>query len=103
MALRHWAMSNHFVHHGGAGLRMLGFCPEQDIRQIPMDFLFNDNAEERSKDALMKEIPQLIFNSADNALPPTLGSLFSRVCNKRPPRRPYKSVRSSSLSETKRR
>jgi three-Cys-motif partner protein len=85
MALRHWAMSNHFVHHGGAGLRMLGFYPEQDIHQIPMDFLFDDNAEERSRDALMKEIPPLIFDgSVDNTGPATLESLFSRVCNQTP-------------------
>jgi three-Cys-motif partner protein len=85
MALRHWAMSNHFMHHGRAGLRMLGFDPEHDIEQIPMDFLFDDNAEARSGVALMNELPPLIFSRAVQAgSPPTLGSLFTRVCNETP-------------------
>jgi three-Cys-motif partner protein len=85
MALRHWAMSNHFVHHGRAGVRMLGFDPEKDINQIPMDFLFDDNADMRSKAALMTELPPLIFGStAGTAGPPTLGSLFSQICNETP-------------------
>jgi three-Cys-motif partner protein len=85
MALRHWAMSNHFVHHGGAGLRMLGFHPEQDPRQVPLDFLFDDNAEERSRVALMEQIPPLIFEGfAGHSGPPTLKALFSHVCNETP-------------------
>src|SRR5229473_4753362 len=62
MALRHWAMSNHFVHHGRAGLKMLGFDPEQNIQQIPLGFFFDDDAETRSKNALMNELPPLIFD-----------------------------------------
>jgi hypothetical protein len=85
MALRHWAMSNHFMHHGRAGLRMLGFDPERDIEQIPMDFVFDDNAEARSKAALMDELPPLIFGRAIRAgNPPTLGRLFTHVCNETP-------------------
>ena len=85
MALRHWAMSNHFVHHGRAGLKMLGFDPEHNIQQIPMDFLFDDDAEKRSKSALMNELPQLIFGpSARSNDPPSLARLFTRVCNDTP-------------------
>jgi len=81
MALRHWAMSNHFIHHGRAGLRMLGFDPERDIEQIPLDFIFDDDAAARSKSALMSELPPLIFN---RGVAPTLAELFSRVCNETP-------------------
>jgi three-Cys-motif partner protein len=85
MALRHWGMSNHFVHHGRAGLKMLGFDPEQNIQQIPMDFLFDDDAEKRSKKALMQDLPQLIFGpSARNGSPSSLASLFTGVCNDTP-------------------
>jgi hypothetical protein len=84
MALRHWAMSNHFVHHGRAGIQMLGFDPERDISQIPMDFLFDDDADARSKTALMEQLPRFIFGRADGGEPTTLGSLFTRICNETP-------------------
>jgi hypothetical protein len=85
MALRHWAMSNHFVHHGRAGLKMLGFDPEQNIQQIPLGFFFDDDAETRSKNALMNELPPLIFDgSAGGHTPPSLGTLFTSVCNDTP-------------------
>ena len=84
MALRHWAMSNHFVHHGRAGLQMLGFEPEKDIQQIPMDFLFDDDAETRSKKALRQELPPLINRGLDGGVPTSLESLFTSVCNDTP-------------------
>jgi len=85
MALRHWALSNHFVHHGRAGIQMLGFDPEKDINQIPMDFLFDDDANARAKSALMEQLPRLIFSNAQlRANPPTLGSLFTDICNDTP-------------------
>jgi hypothetical protein len=86
MALRHWALSNHFMHHGRAGLSMLGFDPERDSEQIPMDFMFDDDAEARSKAALMDELPSLIFGQAALASnqPPSLGSMFTRICNETP-------------------
>jgi three-Cys-motif partner protein len=85
MARLHWVMTNHFAHHGRAGLKMLGFDPEQDTQQIPMDFLFDDNAEARTTNALMNELPPLIFDrSAQNSAPPTLENLFTHVCNETP-------------------
>ena len=85
MALLHWAMKNHFSHHGRAGLKMLGFDPEQESQQIPMDFLFDDNAEARTTNALMTELPPLIFErSTQTSSPPTLENLFTRVCNETP-------------------
>jgi three-Cys-motif partner protein len=85
MARLHWAMKNHFAHHGRAGLKMLGFDPERESQQIPMDFLFDDNAEARTTDALMNELPPLIFeHSAQTDARPTLENLFTHVCNETP-------------------
>ncbi len=76
---------NHFTHHGRAGLKMLGFDPEQESQQMPMDFLFDDNAEARTTKALMSDLPPLIFErSAQISAPPTLENLFAHVCNETP-------------------
>jgi hypothetical protein len=78
-------MSNHFVHHGRAGLKMLGFDPDKNIQQIPLDFFFDDDAEAWSRQALMAELPPLIFDgSANGKAPSSLGALFTGVCNDTP-------------------
>jgi three-Cys-motif partner protein len=85
MALRHWALGNHFIHQGREGLRMLGFDPERDINQIPLDFLFDDNAEARSTKVLREELPPLIFDrqmQADG--PPSMSRLFTAIANETP-------------------
>lgn len=82
MAERHWALTNHFIHQGKAGLQMLGFDPEHDFEQLPMDFLFDDDAAERSRTALLEQLPERIY-AAGNTLV-TLGSLFSGICNETP-------------------
>jgi hypothetical protein len=85
MALLHWSLKNHFVHHGRAGLKMLGFDPGQDVHTIPMDFMFDDDAEKRTKSALIRELPPLIFSPSIRASrPPSLESLFAQVCNETP-------------------
>jgi three-Cys-motif partner protein len=85
MTALHWRMQNHFVHHGRAGLRMLGYDPEQQINQAPFDFMFDDNAEARSKKALMEELPEKVFSAHKaGAAPPTLLDLFNGVCNETP-------------------
>jgi three-Cys-motif partner protein len=85
MALRHWALGNHFIHHGREGLRMLGFDPERDINQIPLDFLFDDDAEARSTRALREELPPLIFDRRMQAdSPPTMERLFTAIANETP-------------------
>jgi len=81
MARRHWAMSTHSVHQGQAGLNMLGFVPERDLAQLPIDYGFDVNAAERTKGALMTELPGLIFDRRAADAPPSLGQLFSAVCN----------------------
>lgn len=85
MARLHWNMQNHFVHHGRAGLRMLGFDPEQSPDQILFDFVFDDNARARSITALADELPRQIFGAHRNGeAPPTLIGLFNGVCNDTP-------------------
>jgi three-Cys-motif partner protein len=85
MALQHWALGNHFVHHGREGLRMLGFDPDRDIHQLPLDFIFDDNAEARSRAALRRELPPLIFDRRTQADgPPTMGRLFRTIANETP-------------------
>jgi three-Cys-motif partner protein len=84
-ALQHWALSNHFVHHGREGLRMLGFDPDRDIDQFPLDFMFDDNAEARSRAALRRELPPLIFDRLRHTNgPPTMGRLFKTIANETP-------------------
>ena len=80
MARRHWAMSTHSIHQGQAGLNMLGFVPERDLAQLPMDFGFDVNAAARTKAALIAELPALIFDRQAGR-PPQLGELFTAVCN----------------------
>jgi three-Cys-motif partner protein len=85
MAVRHWSLSNHFVHHGRPGTQMLGYDPGQSFDQIPLDFLFDDNAEARSQAALMEELPHRIFKPEQVARGgTTLGMLFTEICNATP-------------------
>jgi hypothetical protein len=87
MALEHWALGNHFIHHGREGLRMLGFDPDQaqDTGQIPLDFMFDDNAEARSRAALRCELPPLIFDRRRQRQgAPTMGRLFTTIANETP-------------------
>jgi|KBSSwiStaDraftv2_1062776.scaffolds.fasta_scaffold11360_4 three-Cys-motif partner protein len=85
MTALHWRMQNHFVHHGRAGLRMLGYDPEQPIDQTPFDFIFDDNAQARSKKALMEELPEKVLSAHKSGdPPPTLLDLFNSVCNETP-------------------
>lgn len=85
MAARHWALKNHFVHHGGPGTQMLGYDPARSLDQLPMDFLFDDDADARSKAALLEELPAKIFDPtrvSDGGI--SLGSLFTGICNSTP-------------------
>ncbi len=83
MAERHWALTNNFVHQGQAGLQMLGFDPERDLEQLPMDFLFDDDAAARSHAALLNQLPERIYSSSEGK-PATLGTIFSQICNETP-------------------
>lgn len=85
MAALHWRLQNHFIHHGRAGLRMLGFDPEKPVDQTSFTFLFDDDARARSTASLMEELPEQVFGAYKNgAPPPTLLQLFDSVCNQTP-------------------
>ena len=85
MTKLHWLMQNHFVHHGRAGLRMLGYDPRQPVDQIPFDFTFDDDAHSRTIAALMEELPRKVFSAYKaGEAPPTLLNLFDSVCNETP-------------------
>jgi three-Cys-motif partner protein len=85
MTALHWRLQNHFVHHGRAGLRMLGYDPDQSLEQVPLDFIFDDDAKARSKKALMDDIPHRVFGAhRAGSAPPSLLDLFDRVCNETP-------------------
>lgn len=81
MARQHWAMSTHSVYQGQAGLNMLGFVPERDLAQLPINFGFDMDAATRTKAALMTDLPPLIFGRPAGLAPPSIGGLFSSVCN----------------------
>lgn len=85
MARLHWEMSNIFIHHGAAGLRMLGYQPERFFDQAALGFDFGEIAARRSRSALMGELPPVIFDAAFKSdRPATMTTLFRRVCNDTP-------------------
>jgi hypothetical protein len=85
MARRHWALSNSFMHHGQTGLNMLGFDPDIDPRQVPMDFVFASSDEERVLRSLERDLPEMIFgNVVQKDSPISFEKLFGGVCNTTP-------------------
>jgi hypothetical protein len=83
----HWQKNNYFIHYGKAGLDMfsvLGYIPERDnayTRQMEFPFCFDDPAQEASLDALMRDIPYLVY-ARDEGI--SFGELFSTTCNSSP-------------------
>jgi three-Cys-motif partner protein len=78
----HWELKNHFHHYGDAGLNnMLGFDPKKDIgEQLLLDYCFDDEAEARTYDALLEDIPRLVTSPESI----TFGSLLMETCNNTP-------------------
>lgn len=58
----HWSLNNQFVHHGGAGLDMLGYNPDFDDDFAGTSSLFEFGAidRKRSLDALSIDLPKYI-------------------------------------------
>jgi three-Cys-motif partner protein len=83
----HWQKNNYFIHYGKAGLdmfSMLGYIPERDSNytgQMEFGFCFDDPAQEASIDALMDDIPHLVY-ARDEGI--SFGELFSTTCNDSP-------------------
>ena len=64
---------------------MLGFDPDIDKDQIPLDFIFDDSDEKRALGTIKDELPELIFGiDRSGATPNTFEHLFSNVCNDTP-------------------
>lgn len=79
----HWGLQNHFIHHGGAGLNMLGYDPTKDelvTGQIPM-YLFDEPAKDQSLKCLEADLPSWIKNEGGHAL---FGDIIKRTVNTSP-------------------
>jgi three-Cys-motif partner protein len=81
----HWELKNHFHHYGNPGLNnnmlMLGVNPKKDIgEQILLDYCFDDDAEKRTYNALLEEIPRII--TLKECI--TFNSLLIETCNNTP-------------------
>lgn len=96
----HWELKNHFHHYGNAGLNnmlMLGVNPKKDIGdQILLDYYFDDDAEKRTYNALLEEIPHIITLKESI----TFGSLLMETCNHTPANsKHYKEVLARLVAE----
>jgi three-Cys-motif partner protein len=80
----HWAENNTTVHHGGAGLHALGFSTGKNIDQMAIDYVFDEHAKELSRTTLKKQLPELIYATADSDVAPSLEQLFGIRCNDTP-------------------
>ncbi len=80
-----WWLQNHFVHHGGPGFGALGFDPTQDLRQGAFDFVFDDDALRRSEEAVLAQLPDLLWAErarSGEGLP--VEAFFAARCNDTP-------------------
>lgn len=79
MTATHWDIKNDSLHHGDAGLDMLGFKPDWEDR-LPLDFKFDGNAEVMIGRALLSELP-FIIEWLSGSEPPTFELLLSSIAN----------------------
>jgi hypothetical protein len=82
----HWQKNNHFIHYGKPGLdmfSMIGYIPERDTIYTGQSdmFCFDDPAQNASIDALVHEIPHLVY-ARDEGI--SFGELFATTCNHSP-------------------
>jgi three-Cys-motif partner protein len=80
----HWESNNNFIHFGGAGLNMLGYTPKLDSEltgQIALDYMFDSNASERSKHALLSDLSTYVGRAPAGI---TFEELFAQTCNTTP-------------------
>ena len=80
----HWKLQNHFCHYGDAGFHGLGYDPSRDLEQSVMDYTFDDDAYQRSMDAVHKQIGPLIHPASRDGRPVSMLDLFLRNCNDSP-------------------
>ncbi|NVJ65366.1 MAG: three-Cys-motif partner protein TcmP [Gammaproteobacteria bacterium] len=90
----HWSLQNHFVHHGNAGLNSVGIGQEKSLEmilgyssaeskheaQLGFEFLFDDDADARTRAALITDIPKLLKHDK----PVSYNELVASTCNGTP-------------------
>lgn len=81
----HWEKNTNFIHYGEPGMEMfsaLGYIPNNDVSFTGQTgFLFDESARIQSVNALMEQIPHLIYPDPDGM---TFGEMFSITCNMSP-------------------
>lgn len=85
----HWTKNNYFIHYGGPGIDMfhaLGYDPTHDSHYTKQSafefgFEFDHAAAKTSTDALMEQLPRLIYSNESGM---TFGELFATTCNTSP-------------------
>lgn len=84
MATTHWEHHNHFSHYGGAGFHMFstGYIAKiDDEHKLQAGFDFSEVAATVSKDAMMKQIPEMLFDGDEGM---TFDQFFLRLINTTP-------------------
>ncbi|PCI41035.1 MAG: hypothetical protein COB46_05245 [Rhodospirillaceae bacterium] len=79
----HWKLQNHFIHHGGSGLNMLGYNPDDDERvtgQVPM-FVFDNVAKDQSLKSLELDLPSWIHKEGGDV---TFRNIIKQTFNTSP-------------------
>lgn len=84
MATTHWSHHNHFAHYGRAGFNMFstGYISKlDDENKLQMGFDFSEVAATISKDTMMEQIPQMLFDGAEGM---TFEQFFLKLINTTP-------------------
>lgn len=84
MASTHWQHHNHFAHYGEAGFNMFstGYVGKFDsTNKLQSGFDFSDVAAAVSKDTMMSQIPEMLFNGAEGM---TFEQFFLELINTTP-------------------
>ena len=82
MAQVHWEVNNHFIHHGRAGLEMLGYDPINEVgTQVLLPYMFDDDAKSRTHVSLLEDLPRSQLLDGDGR---THGDLLTQISNDTP-------------------
>lgn len=84
MAATHWRHHNHFAHYGKPGFHMFstGYIGKfDDENRLQMGFDFSEVAAEVSKEAMMLQIPAMLFEGAEGM---TFEQFFLKLINTTP-------------------
>jgi len=84
MTTLHWERHNHFEHYGKPGFNMLGYDPNNDPTlsgQLEMEFMFDTDAQNRTVQSLLEEMPERISLYDDGV---RFDKFFAETCNETP-------------------